>query len=217
MKNVLIGKRVILFNLEPADLDHFVKLHREDKNGYLHKYCFKEMTDEEARKYLIALLATQQILVFTAYTKEGKASRRAGYVYLSDVSQHACSLTGIMDKEFSTGLAKQLRKGKNTFSQDALHVILGYCFLKLGIERVQTDVVETNRLAMALLQREGFTKEGTLRKYICINGNDYNVAIWSILKEEYHDGQEKRAEYRDTDISKADTADIPNAVGNNII
>lgn len=211
--NIIIGKRVVLFNLEPPDLEHFVRIHREDKNGYLQRYCLKEMTQDEATKYVLALLSTNQVRVFTVLTKEGKKSRKAGYIYITDLSTRSCSLTGILDREFTTGLAKQLRKGKNTFSQDALHCILGYCFLKLGLDRVESDVMENNRLAMALLKKEGFKKEGILRRYAYINGQSHDVAIFSMLKEEFRNGQVERTGSQDTDVREAETTDVPNTVG----
>ena len=128
MIEIIVGKRVVLFPLELADLDHFINLHREDKSGMMGRFCLREMTYEEARKYVLTLLATNQIRVWTGYTKEGKASKRLGYVYLTDITAFSCKVVGIIDKEVLKGLGKVIRQGKYTFSEDALRTILGWCF-----------------------------------------------------------------------------------------
>lgn len=204
--NIIIGRRVVLFPLAPQDLEHFVKLHREDKHGYMQRFCLKEMTEEEAKKYILALLTTNSIIVFAAYTKEGKASRKAGYVYLSDITRHGACISGIMDKEFSKGLGKQLRRDKYTFSQDALHTLLAFCFEKMSLNRITSDVLEENRLAVALLKKEGLIKEGTMRQGAYINGEYKNVANFSMLKEEWKkNGQAKNSDNKSTDIREANT------------
>ena len=68
----IIGKRIILFELEVRYFDDFVKLHREDRSGYLNRFCLKKMTEDEARHYLAACIASMQIVPFTVITKEGK-------------------------------------------------------------------------------------------------------------------------------------------------
>jgi hypothetical protein len=183
MPNTIIGKKVILFGFEPQDLEHFIKLHREDRHGYLQKYCLKEMSEEEAKKYFTALLVTGQLLIFTVMTKEGKASRRGGYIYLSDISTFACSLTGIMDKEFIKGLTRQLRRDKYTYSQDTINTLVDWCFGNFPtMERIETSIVTENKPALALVQKCGFIKEGILRHYLKVDGQYKNVQIFSILR-----------------------------------
>lgn len=184
---MLVGKKVILFPLAIVDLDNFVKLHRNDTQGYLQRYCLKEMTDDEAKRYILALLTMHQIAIFTVMTKEGKASRRAGYVYISDFSKDACNISGIMDKEFAQGLHKQLRRDKYTYAQDALHTLLNFIFNRFELERIETTILSRNKLALALAQKEGFKKEGVMRHYIKINGQFDDVAVLSILRNEWTD------------------------------
>lgn len=212
--NTLIGKRVILFPLEEHDLDDFVKIHRNDKRGVMCRFSLKEMTEEEARKYTIGLLAARQIIVWVVMTKEGKASRKAGYIYISDLSKFSVNVSGIMSRDFATGLSKQIRRNKYTFAQDALHTLLKHCFDELGLERIECGILEENRTAVALALREGFTKEGTLRKYFCINDELKNIVILSILKPEFHDVAVKEGQSSNGPaIQLAKPFGIPVAVG----
>jgi RimJ/RimL family protein N-acetyltransferase len=196
-ETILTGKKVILFPLSEIDLDHFVRLHRADKNGYMQRYCLKEMTEDEAKKYAAHLIATNQIFVFTVLTKEGKASRRAGYVYITDLSNYACEISGIMDIEFARGLGRMLRKDKYTYSQDAVHTLLEFLFNKLNLERVQISLLEKNVIAIALAKKEGFEHEGTLRKYLRIGDTSENVAIMSIIRETPVKAEDKIQEVTD--------------------
>lgn len=187
----VVGKRVVLFPTVPADLENFVKLHRADKNWYMGAYSLNYMTEDEAIKYVYALLATARILAFTVITKEGKASRRGGYVYLSDVTGHSATLSGIMDKDFARGLVRQMKKGKHTYSQDAIHTALKFCFETLGLNRVEVNALAQNRMMTHLVKAENFKKEGTMREAFLTDDGAKDVVIYSLLKKEWEDVKDK--------------------------
>lgn len=186
---VLIGKKVILFPLEECDLETFIKLHREDRNGYMCRFCLKNMSPDEAKAYVLNLLATGQIVVWTGFTKEGKASRRCGFIYMSDIKRHSVSISGILDKEFARGITKYLNRDKYTFSQDALHTLAQFAFEEMRVARVEMDIIENNRIALALAKKERFVKEGVLRNYVITNDQLENVVILSMLTEEWFNGK----------------------------
>lgn len=180
-ETILTGKKVVLFPLASIDLDHFIQLHRADINGYMQRYSLHKMTDDEAKRYITLLLDNQQMFVFTVLTKEGKSSRRAGYVYMTDLTESACEISGIMDKEFARGLGRQLRKDKYTYAQDAMHTLIEFLTNKLKLQRIQISLLENNAVARAMALREHFEVEGVLRKLIKINGEYKNVVIMSII------------------------------------
>jgi len=184
--NTLIGKKVILFEFLPADLEHFVKLHREDKLGYMQGYCLKDMSEDEAKNYVKALVLANQFYCWSVYPKEGKNSHRGGFIYLTDVSHFSAQVSGIMDSEFAKGVTKRIREGKYTYSEDALRVILDYCFNKLNFLRISSSILSTNRRALALSKKVGFTQEGLFKKAFQANENTYSdVVKLAIMKEEY--------------------------------
>ena len=195
---VLVGKKVVLFPLERVDFRHFVKLHREDKYGYMCRFSLADMAEEEAVRYVAALLATGDVIPWTVMTKEGRAARKAGYIYLTDLDSYSATIAGIMDKEFVKGLVKQIRRGKYTFSQDAFHTLLKFCFEELELERVMADVVNRNRTAVNLVVREGFKKEGLLRNYIKLNGSLYDVAVFGLLRGEWQNGANRKIEKKES-------------------
>lgn len=182
----IIGKKVVLFEIQPVDFTAFAKAHREDEKGYMQKLCLKRMTQEEAEGYVGMLVYSLQLQAFTVLTKEGKSSRRAGFVYISDLSETGCQVGGIMTKEFMAGLSRQIKRGKYTYSEDSLVTLINWCFATFPkMNRIEIDVVEENKLSLALVERAGFTKEGTLRDYLTIDGDTKNVVVHSILKKEW--------------------------------
>jgi hypothetical protein len=186
----IIGKKVILFEVEARDIPDFASLHRQDTKGYLQRFSLHKMTQEEAESFVATAFGLGKILAFTIMTKEGKAARRAGYIYITDMDGHGCSVVGCLDKEFLKGLGKQIRKDKYTFSEDAMNTLVKWIFDTLPhVERVQSDVVESNRLSIKLMERCGFTKEGVLRGYLKIEDRLENMTIFSILRNEYKNGK----------------------------
>lgn len=184
----IVGKKVILFPLEQIDLADFAELHRKDTKGYLSRFSLHKMTQEEAEKFVFTALTLGEIVVFTIMTKEGKASRRAGYIYITDIGKHGCSIIGALDYQFLKGLGRQLRKEKYTYSEDALNTLVSWIFTNLKhVVRIQSDVVASNKLSIALMERSGFKNEGTLRDYLKLDERYEDVCVFSILKKEWEE------------------------------
>lgn len=187
--NPIIGRKVVLFPFEITDLNHFVELHRKDRNGFLQRFCLKNLGDEEARSYTVGVLSSGQISVFTVMTKEGKASRIAGYIYISGLTPNSCEISGVMDKQFSKGLGRLVRKDKYTYSEDAFRTLISYLFETINtMNRIQVEIVESNKLSLALVNKVGFTKEGVFRDYLYVDDRKENVVILSLLRKEFQHG-----------------------------
>jgi len=181
---ILEGKKTLLFPFAPADFDYFFELYEQEK------YKFGELKKigdkEQIKMFLIQSFASLSLLAWVGYTKEGKASRRAGIIYLFDITDRSCSIHGVVDKQFLKGLAKRLKqKDKLTYTEDALRTVLNFCFTEFNRERVDTTIPKNNRLAIALVKKVGFKQEGILREYAKIDDNPIDVVILSILKKEW--------------------------------
>lgn len=184
--NPIIGKKVVLFEIQPLDIPSFAEVHREDKHGYMQSMNLSKMTQEEAEKYVLMLLTSLQMIAFVVMTKEGKASRKVGYVYLNNLSIYGCSVSGIMLKEFAIGLGRQVRRGKYTYSEDSLITLIDWLYKNFSsLDRIQADVVAENKLSLALINRVGFTKEGTLRNYLHLDDKAVDVIVHSLLRNEW--------------------------------
>lgn len=183
--NILYGKKTIGFPFIFQDLDHFITLLREDKTGYMGRFCLKNFTTEQAGQYIHRMILNNELVIWTIYTKEGKGSRKAGYAYLTDITPFSCEVGGIMDMKFARGLTKHLRADKYTYAEDAFRAMLKYAFEKANMERCQSVILEFNRRSMALDYKIGFKKEGILRKAFEYEGKLINLHYFSLLKEEF--------------------------------
>ena len=188
-ESILYGKKVVLFDFRPEDLEHFVKLHREDKFGYMQQYCLKKMTQEEGIKFVTALILSNQIKCWAVYIKNNKGKNCAGFIYLSNMTSFSANISGIMDVEIIRGLLKQIRHDKYTFAEDSIRTLISHCFNGVGLSRIETTVLSNNRRALALDKKIGFVNEGRFREAFQMDNAFYDVIQLAILKREWNNGK----------------------------
>lgn len=181
---ILTGKKTMLFPFTAADLPLFIRLHREDRKGYLGQFCLKYMNALEAVNYIDALFKLNKIHVWTVYIKSTNKPKVAGFVYVSDVEKYKCTICGVMDNEFARGLGREIRRDKYTYTEDAFRTLINHIFTATMI-RIEVNVVENNRLSLALCKKVGFVIEGNRRKSMEMDGNFFDVFYLSILKSEW--------------------------------
>lgn len=191
-KPIIWGKKVGLFSFTPADLEHFVRLHWEDKNGYMQKYCLKAMTEQEATKFTATMFLTGQIKCWSVYLKQNSLknlldNKRAGFIYLTDFTTFSANISGIMDTAIMKGLLKFIRHENYTFAEDTIRTLVQHCF-DCGLSRIETDVLANNRRALALDKKCGFVQEGIFRESFQMENQFYDTVFLSILKREFKNG-----------------------------
>lgn len=169
------------------DLGKFIEMHMADKDNNMGRFCLKEYTQEQALIYVTNMIKSGEVFIWTVYSISDDP-QLVGFIYLTDVSNYMVSIHGIMDKMF----AKSMKKTNGNFAYDAAKSLIDYCFSK-GVNRIETDVCQSNRKALALDKKLGFIKEGILRKVVIKNDGFDNLVILSILKEEYDGGKVKTA------------------------
>lgn len=187
-KPILYGRKVVLFEFTPADLDQFVKLHREDKNGYMQQYCLKLMTEEEAKSFVATMFLAKQIKCWSVYIKSNREKRCAGFIYLTHMNSFSADLSGCMDNEIIRGILKYIRKDNCTFAEDAIRTLIKHCFDDIGYNRITASILSNNRRALALNKKSGFKEEGVFKESFHMDDNFYNVVQLAILKKEWKNG-----------------------------
>lgn len=68
---------------------------------------------------------------------------------------------------------------------EAVGLILHHAFKNLKLHRVEANVQPENLLSIAVLKRNGFTKEGFSRKYLKIGGRWRDHERFAIVKEDW--------------------------------
>jgi [ribosomal protein S5]-alanine N-acetyltransferase len=69
--------------------------------------------------------------------------------------------------------------------KEALKDVLEYGFTELNLHRIQALIAAENQPSLKLLQRFGFTKEGTMREDYVVNGKNEDSDCYSLLKWEW--------------------------------
>ena len=75
-------------------------------------------------------------------------------------------------------------RGKG-YCTEAVRIMLDYLFLSKDVARVQACTDLRNLASQKVLEKAGFKKEGTMRKYLFIRGEWRDACLYSILREEW--------------------------------
>ena len=95
-----------------------------------------------------------------------------------------------MDSDLVKGLGKVMRDGKYTYSEDTSRVMIDYCFNKLNLHRLETSVLASNRRALLLDKKVGWTEEGRARDAIKLGEGEYkDLVMLSILQKDWKNEQ----------------------------
>lgn len=77
------------------------------------------------------------------------------------------------------------------YMSEALSGFLDYCFHALGLKVVEARVFDDNARSVRMMERLGFTHEGTLRRAVLgWDGRIHDDRLYSLLREEF-EAQEK--------------------------
>lgn len=71
------------------------------------------------------------------------------------------------------------------YGTEAVSLLLRFAFHDLNLNRVYLHVFETNKVAIGLYEKLGFTREGVLRQAAHIDGTYVDVVVMGLLRAEY--------------------------------
>lgn len=97
--------------------------------------------------------------------------------FLNIVPQHYRSETGFeLSKEYwGKGIANE-----------AFEVVLKYGFEQMNLQRIQALIEPANLSSQKLVERNGFIKEGLLRKYEFTCGKFDDLLMYSLLRQDFY-------------------------------
>ena len=79
------------------------------------------------------------------------------------------------------------------YGAEAINILLGYGFEKLGLNRVGLSVFEFNEDAISTYEKLGFRDEGRLRKALKRDGAFYDAILMSVLGSEWREAAGARS------------------------
>jgi ribosomal-protein-alanine N-acetyltransferase len=71
------------------------------------------------------------------------------------------------------------------FMTEAIALVLRFAFKDLKLHRIEANVQPENLSSIAVLKRNGFTKEGFSRRYLKIGGKWRDHERWAIIAEDW--------------------------------
>ena len=74
---------------------------------------------------------------------------------------------------------------------EAVRLILRKAFIDLDLHRIEANVQPENKASIAVLRRNGFSKEGFSKRYLKIGGRWRDHERWAIIKEDWKTHQKK--------------------------
>ncbi|MDD2484217.1 MAG: GNAT family protein [Eubacteriales bacterium] len=132
--------------------------------------------EEIAKEYVIRTQESDK-LQFTITLRED--NRPIGRVYISRIDPHSDSLD---ITRIYIGEEDCIGKG---LGEEAMRLVLEYCFIQLHTERVTLDHLPKNEKAAALYLKLGFQYEGVMRHAGKKNGRYVDLHLMSMLRTEY--------------------------------
>ena len=71
------------------------------------------------------------------------------------------------------------------YATEATKAVINFGFDKIGLHKVQICTKTINKASKRVIEKCGFTYEGTLRDYFFFNGDYVGRLFFSILRSEY--------------------------------
>jgi len=147
----------------------------ENKLGGIKRFVSPE---REMKWVQDIIMNDNQSAIYLAVCENGNDSI-IGYTSISDIDYRngTCFWSGIK--------LSPDKSGKGYGHQTAL-LILKYVFEELRMVRCIAHGLEEHEVAIKLMEKAGFKKEGLMRNFVYKNGEHKNTWLMSILKEEYN-------------------------------
>ena len=134
---------------------------KEEVKGLLDKYIGSYERDDYYRWAVIE-------------KESGECIGQIAY-FLVDSKNHFAEI------EYCIGAAFQCRG----YATEATKAVIAFGFEKINLHKVQICTKTINAKSKRVIEKCGFTYEGTLRDYFCMNGEYVGRLYFSILRSEY--------------------------------
>lgn len=96
-------------------------------------------------------------------------------IFLVDNKNHFCEIEYCIGSQFQ----------RNGYCSEAVQAIIEYAFCSINVHKVQVCHKENNVASKGVIQKCGFTYEGTLRHYFFMDGKYVDRLYYSMLRSEW--------------------------------
>jgi RimJ/RimL family protein N-acetyltransferase len=132
------------------------------------------MSEEKVEQTIAEYNEENNSIIFAIRASEGEHNPIIGIAGCYDI---------IKDNKVATlfiGIGDKGQQGKG-YGKKALAELLEYGFKTLKLHRLQLNVIAFNTPAIALYEKAGFIKEGTMKEFVLRDGKRYDLYMYAKL------------------------------------
>ena len=114
------------------------------------------------------------LIIFAIENHEGE--------YVGGISLHARDQKNGV---FSFGVNTNASHRKKGYAEDAVRILLKYCFYEQRYQKCNSACIHTNTASIRLHKKLGFIEEGRRRRRWFLNGQYYDDVLFGLTREEF--------------------------------
>jgi RimJ/RimL family protein N-acetyltransferase len=171
------GKQVRLRGVEPADAETFFRWNLDSEMGRQMDFLWPPVSLAQIREQLTA--EAQQKLERDEF--RWVIEDAAGAAVGSIKTQHCNARTGT----FSYGINIAPEHQRRGYASEAILLVVKYYFAELRYQKAWVVVFAPNAASIALHERLGFQREGTLRRMGFTHGAHFDLHYYGLTREEW--------------------------------
>jgi ribosomal-protein-alanine N-acetyltransferase len=168
------------------------RLYLKELNPDIVGYVFTSFTDEDIKTYLG--LTNEELAVEKYKFEKGLTTFQTSFrkfLIVSKADDRVMGKCGFHTwffnhsrAEIGYGLMREEDRGKG-FMTEAMQLVIRYGFEEMKLNRIEAFVGPTNIASLRLVNKLGFTEEGTLREHYYKYPRLEDSVCFSLLKKEY--------------------------------
>jgi len=176
------GGRLILRSLKASDNPLITKWINQPEIAYFLGIS-TPISAAQQKRWFKSALADESKMIFAITLR--RSGRHIGNIALQQISTRDRNAA----LNIFIGDPSDRRKG---YAEEAMLLLLGYCFNKLGMHRVWLTLHSENKAALRLYESCGMKREGLLREHEHYSGNYVDKIIMGILESEFTNKKTKQ-------------------------
>jgi RimJ/RimL family protein N-acetyltransferase len=171
------GKLVRLRGVEPSDAEAFARWNLDSEMARELEFVWPPVSLAQIRSELEELSRKKlEADAFTWVVEDADGNA------VGSIATHHCDhRAGV----FRYGLSVERERRRRGFATEAALLVLKYYFEELRYQKCLVGVHANNPASVALHEKLGFVREGTLRRAVYTGGRFHDLHHYGMLKEEW--------------------------------
>lgn len=171
------GKLVRLRGVEPSDAEAFFRWNLDSETGRALEFLWPPASLALVRKQIEEVALEK----FGGEKFTWVMEDRAG-VAVGQITAHHCNPR---DGTFSYGLSVAAEHRRKGYAAEAVLLVVKYHFEELRYRKVTVGIHGDNSASVALHERLGFRREGTLRQMLYTHGRYHDLHYYGLTRDEW--------------------------------